>query len=1615
MNVRFSDSSVAPSPAPSAARLVALKQQIRARNPGLLSSSRSLRRRRSLLLLHQQQMELMTPESFDPFTESSAEEAAAASSHAKHSHRRDRSDRGEELAGRAAGGLTRAHSHSRNASMAAKPGSLSGGLSARAGALTRHPVLARQAAVAKADSETATQLRLSRAEMRQLLSQLQTQHPALLSATEEEEKEQERPAARSGDPAAAARSASSSVSAAAAAGSPVVPPASPSTPRLSFSQKRVDKFDESVKVMMSFSHADMELIRTSILQRGGGVTRQQFLAIAVKKQAGDDGYEREVEALAEMFEEIDVNGDGELQYGEFTSYLVELANGRYDHHHIDQLLHTDYRGQEPVSNDDRIDVLSISWYAALGQFVMLEKGQSRFKLLDARRKTVRVVRGHAGEILCSEWLPLHGLLVTAARDRTLRFWAQGDGDSGKAARDSSNGLGDGHKESRTTAAAGLPRKSSHASFSSSSSSPGFQCLSVWPLPSPQVCLCWSKSRLYSADILGRLLVWNIDVGEIKTSLQAHEGRVTALAAMQEEGCIASAGMDGAVRVWDCSDLRCLASWQHDGAVRSLCWDAERRLLLSGGDDECLRVWSAETKQQLRLLNFREEDEKEARRRDGPLKVDGKKEGAAAGAGKRKDAEAAAGGAGDVGLSGDSVVGMVVTGCEALVVSQCGLIRVLDLRKWTVEQTLALPRVWDDRSRGDEEEDEDEDEQQEEAKETAALRSRQLVTSHTVYSPAARSPLPSSSPSSSEQQELVVSAGSSLYSFTRNSAVNHRIADSHPILSALYVSGSFTILTASHRSLKVWDCITGRLLKEFHDIVPRGTVVSSVCVDGRGRKVIVGGSDGRVVVFNCNTGAQMQQLSPVHDADVLCLSYLGEQQAAGREEEEEEGEGKARPALPAASGGEGEGVSKVLCSARHGVFIHHDDHEAALANSGYTSLYHSCFHHRADITALIASQRFAVIASASADESVILYPANLDGTPLQRIHLGSRVEALLFLHPFRLLLAASGGGRLSVHCFSNEQHELIGHWRSGEAEEGGEAGEGGQGGGESGAVQHLAMDAATETLYTGDDTGCVTAWPLSEALFSPFRALLADQQLSLSSHQLPDPQALLRFFPRGLQAVKRSLQVRAHRGAVTGLSVVPGRDRAWSAEAMAAAEARERDVQREEEEWKEQTKEAYENAAYRTAQLLYEGGTTAASASAQRLSASASAPSGSSLSISELLSLLTPEQLAQLDKEKRRIARQLQHDLSAHFTARREQNAALLSSHLRSLDLQHGSATAVLSSGADGCVHLHSVEDGSCLGSLHQGEVATLGLGTPAQWKYHVNMEERKRTDRQRLSQCVQEMEQERALWQRGEQQRREEEAIAARLREEERAAAREEDDDPNDLLPFERAATTEQKQLMDRVEERITQTISSPAFQAKIRPGQHRDGREAARGAKALPPSLPAAAASRVLPVHVSAASGLPGLTRLSAVPSSALLPLASPSGQQHRSVASQQLEADYSRGLTQRRSRDRAQPPPLQLSHAQQMKAAIARAVPLQKKQQASEEESEESTAAAAALADSRKTKAAAVRAAAHGGEEEVSAAMKAAMAAVNDKRLLLKAIAKTVRQPAGRSAAKPVSAAAL
>merc|ERR1712166_110644 len=111
-----------------------------------------------------------------------------------------------------------------------------------------------------------------------------------------------------------------------------------------------------------------------------------------------------------------------------------------------------------------------------------------------------------------------------------------------------------------------------------------------------VCLSCSRGVLYTAgEGFGTrdfMKVWNLKTGELIQDMDGHMEGVFALTKAEELGLLFSASVDRTIRVLDMNTHKCLhVLEEHTDKVRCLYWNAERRELLSGGDE--LLVWNAD--------------------------------------------------------------------------------------------------------------------------------------------------------------------------------------------------------------------------------------------------------------------------------------------------------------------------------------------------------------------------------------------------------------------------------------------------------------------------------------------------------------------------------------------------------------------------------------------------------------------------------------------------------------------------------------------------------------------------------------------------------------------------------------------------------------------------------------------------------------------------------------------------------------------------------------------------------------------------------------------------------------------------------------------------------------
>jgi WD40 repeat protein len=98
-----------------------------------------------------------------------------------------------------------------------------------------------------------------------------------------------------------------------------------------------------------------------------------------------------------------------------------------------------------------------------------------------------------------------------------------------------------------------------------------------------------------------------------------------------------------------------------------------------------------------------------------------------------------------------------------------------------------------------------------------------------------------------------------------------------LIKAVYNSQSCTFFTCSVSCVQVWDAFTGVVIRQYESsflLGDRKSEITSFILDDRERKFIIGDTQGRVLVFNCLNGAFMKELTP-HSKAVSELCYCHE--------------------------------------------------------------------------------------------------------------------------------------------------------------------------------------------------------------------------------------------------------------------------------------------------------------------------------------------------------------------------------------------------------------------------------------------------------------------------------------------------------------------------------------------------------------------------------------------------------------------------------------------------------------------------------------------------------------------------------------------------------------------
>ena len=267
--------------------------------------------------------------------------------------------------------------------------------------------------------------------------------------------------------------------------------------------------------------------------------------------------------LVELFREVDINGDGDMEWDEFTRFIVEKASLFQDALALEKTppyLHNTRLNSENIDVEDRhrhtetID--QICPITSSNQFAVIEAHSKFVSLYDSFNGNLvtNIYQNAVPLSLCH--IESKRCLVASCADMTLNVW----------------NLEDPHSKWRYSLRSKLPTKNAVMSL-------------TWVEP---------HQLLYAGSYTGDIGAYDIfnESADVKAHFQGHSDIVMNMIAMQGLNNVVSASLDTTVRIWDTyTEQETNKLVGHSKGVFSLSYNSDHRFIVSAGFDHEAYVWS----------------------------------------------------------------------------------------------------------------------------------------------------------------------------------------------------------------------------------------------------------------------------------------------------------------------------------------------------------------------------------------------------------------------------------------------------------------------------------------------------------------------------------------------------------------------------------------------------------------------------------------------------------------------------------------------------------------------------------------------------------------------------------------------------------------------------------------------------------------------------------------------------------------------------------------------------------------------------------------------------------------------------------------------------------------
>lgn len=575
-----------------------------------------------------------------------------------------------------------------------------------------------------------------------------------------------------------------------------------------------DPDSEHVDLMSLLDHATLQLLKAEFLRHSSkALSLSEFVSVMRRYLPVQDiGEVAFTATLCTFFDSVDVNGDGTLEWNEFTNFITETGlsnsdptltssssssssamNGSATHETVEEYKQSSLVDDFPWTKQ----IEKLFYFPAIDHVVVCQAHTQHFTVLRGKKLTpvAPAVHGHTSDMLSSEYIDRFGWVCTSANDRSIRFWDAAD--HYKPIRNMQIKSDHSHIALRWTPQQGIlftatdqkqiqayriERGAIQTSNSNTGTVGGRSILGTNDYSSSYISSSSnppvSKLNPYSTELVSTFS------GQNDISLD--------LLLLDNMSSLASGSLDTTIALFDINTYQRTALLKngHQKGVFQLAYHSNYHVLVSAAFEHSAIVWNPQARQSICRLKGHY----------NPL----------------------------IGVQ------TVDNSPQILTADDSGIVKIFDIRNFSCVQTLYIE---DDNARVNK------------------------LSSFVCLSPHRRI--------ISSSHKLFVHD-----SLTSSSYQAPTIADLDPTIKCLYNKSHGTFISASGQSIKIWTASSGILERVYRNIIPEGEgEISALALDDAEKKIITGDTLGCIRVFNYLNGFCMKLVKTVPEREITGLYYI----------------------------------------------------------------------------------------------------------------------------------------------------------------------------------------------------------------------------------------------------------------------------------------------------------------------------------------------------------------------------------------------------------------------------------------------------------------------------------------------------------------------------------------------------------------------------------------------------------------------------------------------------------------------------------------------------------------------------------------------------------------------